>query len=138
MITEHDVATAEARMQDRLGTTPHAMTARYDRRVSRIVVTLNSGLELAIPPHIVEGLENARPADLMDIEISPTGLGLHFPSLDADIYLPGLLEGVFGSAQWMAAGLGKLGGASKSAAKSQAARENGKLGGRPRKTAAGI
>ena len=104
MITERDVATAEARMQDRLMTTPHALKARYDRRVSRIVVTLNSGLELAIPPHIVEELENARPADLMDIEISPTGLGLHFPALDADIYLPGLLEGVFGSAQWMAAG----------------------------------
>jgi len=133
MITEHDVAVAEARMQDRLQTTPRAMAARYDRRVSRIVVTLNTGLELAIPPHIVEGLEQARPADLLVIEISPSGLGLHFPALDADIYLPGLLEGVFGSAQWMAAGLGKLGGASKSAAKSQAARENGKRGGRPRK-----
>ena len=137
MMTEHDVAVAEDRMRERLKTTPHALKARYDRRVARIVVTLNSGLELAIPPHIVEGLANAKPADLMAIEISPTGLGLHFPALDADIYLPGLLEGVFGSAQWMAAGLGKLGGASKSAAKAQAARENGKRGGRPRKAAAG-
>ena len=24
------------------------------------------------------------------IEISPSGLGLHFPAIDADIYLPGL------------------------------------------------
>lgn len=63
------------------------------------------------------------------IEISPSGLDLHFPAPDADINPPGLPEGVFGSAQWMAAGLGKLGGASRSTAKSQAAMENG-VGGR--------
>ncbi|MCB1659588.1 MAG: DUF2442 domain-containing protein, partial [Pseudomonadales bacterium] len=82
-----------------------------------------------------EGLSHAKPSQLAEIEISPTGLGLHFPTLDADLYIPSLLEGLFGSSHWMAAGLGKLGGSSRSEAKAAASRSNGKLGGRPRKTA---
>ena len=135
MITDADVQAAEMRMTEKLNSIPHAIAARYDRRVSRIVVSLNTGLELAIPPHIVEGLNHARPAELAEIEISPTGLGLHFPTLDADLYIPSLLEGLFGSSHWMAVGLGKLGGSSRSEAKAAASRSNGKLGGRPRKTA---
>jgi hypothetical protein len=135
MITDTDVRTAETRMQTKLNTTPHAIAARYDRRMARIVISLSSGLELAFPPHIVEGLSEAKPADLMDIEISPTGLGLHFPTLDADLYIPSLLDSVFGSPHWMASGLGKLGGSSRSEAKASASRNNGKLGGRPKKAA---
>ena len=67
--------------------------ARYDRRVSRIMVNLSNGLELAFPPHLAEGLANAKPADLAVIEITRAGLGLHWPRLDADLYLPPLLEG---------------------------------------------
>lgn len=52
--------------------------------------------------HDAQGLEEARSAQLADIEISPSGLGLHFPQLDADLYLPALLHGLLGSRQWMA------------------------------------
>jgi len=44
------------------------------------------------------------------------------------------LEGFLGSKRWMAAQLGKAGGQTRSKAKAAAARSNGKLGGRPRKT----
>jgi Protein of unknown function (DUF2442) len=71
------------------------------------MVTLSNGLELAFPPHMAEGLANAKPADLAVIEITPTGLGLHWPSLVADLYLPALLQGVFGSLRWMAGLLGR-------------------------------
>ncbi len=90
-------------------------------------------MELILSPREVEGLENATPNQLSTIEISPTGLGLHFPKLDADIYLPALLEGVLGSKKWMASRLGSVGGQQTSTAKKRAARANGKLGGRPRK-----
>jgi len=103
--------------------------------VSRVVVRLDSGLELAFPPHLAEGLDQAKPDDLVDIEISPSGLGLHFPKLDADLYLPALLEGTLGSRKWMAGLMGKAGGVTKTPAKAAASRQNGKLGGRPRKTA---
>ena len=72
--------------------------------------------------------------DLKTIEISPSGLGLYFPRLDADVYIPALLDGVFGSANWTARQMGASGGKARSTAKATAARENGKRGGRPRKS----
>jgi hypothetical protein len=68
-----------------------------------------------------------------DTSVSPSGLGLHFPQLDADLYLPALLQGFLGSRQWMAQAMGKVGGKAVSPEKKQAARANGRLGGRPRK-----
>ena len=112
---------------------PTANAVRYDRRVARIVISLTSGLELAFSPKHAQGLEHARPADLVDAEITPSGMGIHFPSLDADLYLPALLEGFLGSQRWAAAQAGKLGGKASTDSKVAAARENGKLGGRPKK-----
>jgi len=112
---------------------PTMVKVRYDQRIRRVVISLDTGLELAFSPKKAEGLENAQPADLADAEISPSGLGIHFPHLDADLYLPALLEGFLGSRRWVAAEMGKLGGKASSEAKTVAARQNGKLGGRPRK-----
>ena len=53
------------------------------------------------------------------------------PALDADLYLPALLDGFLGSRRWMAAAMGKA----TTDAKSAAARDKGKFGGRPKKTA---
>jgi hypothetical protein len=108
-VTEKEFTEAEARMQA-LRQAGHAVAARYDRKASRIVVRLSTGLELAFPPALAEGLADAAPADLAEIEISPAGLGLHWPKLDAELYIPALLQGVFGSRRWMAAQLGVVGG----------------------------
>lgn len=134
-ITEADVEAAEARMAELRRTTPHAVSASYDRRIGRVRVELSTGLELAFRPRDVQGLENATPAGLSVIEISPEGFGLHFPRLDADLYVPGLLAGQLGSKAWMAARLGREGGRARTPAKQAAARANGRLGGRPRKSA---
>jgi len=127
---------ANARAARRLTTTPTVVTARYDPDTDRVVMSLSNGLEVSFPAHEAEGLETATPADLSHIEIDPPGFGLHFPTLDADLYVPALLQGVFGSERWMAARLGARGGKSRTAAKAAASRKNGKLGGRPRATAA--
>ena len=128
-----DINDANARGLKVLASTPTAVTARYDRRVGRVVIALSTGLEIGFKPHDAQGLEAARPAQLADIEISPSGLGLHFPQLDADLYLPALLQGFLGSRQWMAQAMGKVGGRAVTPQKSDAARANGRLGGRPRK-----
>jgi hypothetical protein len=111
---------------------PHAISARYDRASGRIVVELSSKLTVSFSPRDAQGLERAKASQLEPIEISPSGFGLHFPKLDKDLYVPGLLEGFLGSKKWMAARLGEAGGQSRSLAKKAASRANGKLGGRPR------
>ena len=128
-----DINDANARGQKVLANTPTAVAARYDRRVGRVVIALSTGLEIGFKPHDAQGLEAARPAQLAVIEISPSGLGLHFPQLDADLYLPALLQGFLGSRQWMAQAMGKVGGKAVTPQKADAARANGRLGGRPRK-----
>jgi hypothetical protein len=124
---------ATRRAAERRATEPFAVAARYDRRGDRVVVNLNNGVELAFPPHIAQGLEAAKPSDLTDIEISPSGFGIHFPRLDAHLYLPSLMQGIFGTKAWMAAQLGASGGRARTRAKKAAARANGRRGGRPRK-----
>lgn len=131
-ITEHEFNQSQQRTQA-LRQHGHAIAARYDRRRARVVVSLNTGVELAFPPVLAEGLADASPGDLAKIEITPSGLGLHWPKLDADLYVPGLLAGAFGGKHWMATQLGAAGGSARSSAKTRAARANGKLGGRPRK-----
>jgi len=102
-MTEEDVTRANAEMARLRNSTATAVAARYDRRISRIVIRLSSGLEVAFSPHDAQGLETAKPVDLDAIEISPSGLGIHFPKLDADLYLPALLKGLLGSREWMTA-----------------------------------
>ncbi len=130
-----DFVAAVRRAHRQLRRTHPATAARYDRRMNRIVIELGQGLDLMLDPQRAQGLEHATPSQLSAIEISPSGLGLHFPKLDADLYVPGLLEGVLGSKKWMASLLGTAGGKRTSVAKKRASRANGKLGGRPRKAA---
>ncbi len=132
-ITDTSFEAANRRGAAKKSAFPAALAVRYDRRISRIVISLASGLEIAFAPRDVQGLEKAHPADLADAEISPSGLGVHFPKIDADIYIPALMEGFLGSKRWMASQMGKVGGLASTDAKVAAARENGKLGGRPRK-----
>jgi len=82
---------------------PKAVQARFDALMDRIVVSLDSGLELMFPPHLAQGLEHAKPDELATIEINHDGMGLHWPALDAGLYVPGVLDGVFGSRKWTAA-----------------------------------
>ncbi len=135
-LTDADIRRAERAAEAKMAAGPRAVTARYDRRLDRVIVSLDNGLDLAFPPRMAEGLDKATASDLATIEISPTGLGLHWPKLDADLYLPALMAGIFGSPRWMAGLLGRMGGRSRTDAKVAAARANGKRGGRPRKTAA--
>ena len=126
---------ANRRAEELRLSTPHAVSARYDRRIARVVVRLSTGLEISFSPRDAQGLETATWEQLQQIEIEADGFGIHFPAVDADLYIPSLLEGFFGSKKWMAARLGEQGGKVRSAAKTKASRENGRLGGRPKRTA---
>lgn len=133
MAGRNEFKEANARGAALRASVPRAVAARYDRRLGRVFISLSTGIDVAFAPGDAQGLEKAKPADLSVIEISPSGLGLHFPKIDADLYLPSLLEGLLGSKRWMAARLGRQGGMARTDAKTRAARANGRLGGRPRK-----
>ena len=87
---------------------------------------------MSIPRRIVPGLEKARASDLGTICVSVAGDALSWPSLDVDIYVPGLVERAFGT-RLFAASTGRRGGQRKTRAKTAAAKANGAKGGRPRK-----
>jgi hypothetical protein len=87
---------------------------------------------MAIPRKVVPGLERATAAKMESIEVSPAGDALSWPSLDVDVYVPGLVERAFGS-RLFAAATGRRGGRTRSKAKAAAAKANGAKGGRPHK-----
>ena len=135
-LTTKQFETAKARGDARLRG-PRAESAHYDAERDRVIVRLTSGVEIGFAPRDAEGLQHASRDDLAMIEVEAFGLGIHFPRLDADLYVPALLEGVLGSKSWMATRLGAAGGRARSGAKAAASRNNGKRGGRPRKADAG-
>jgi hypothetical protein len=109
---------------------PRAVSARYDQAAGRLVVELTNGCVFAFPPQLAQGLENATDNQLAQVEILGAGYGLHWEELDADLSVPGLLAGLFGTKAYMA----QRAGQSTSPAKAAAARANGTKGGRPRKS----
>jgi hypothetical protein len=135
MAVSKDFEAANRRARKLQAALPQAVSAHFDRKSGQLVVRLSSKLTLSFSPRDAQGLERATASQLDPVEISPSGFGLHFPKLDADLYVPGLLEGFLGSRRWMAARLGQMGGRSRSGEKKAAARVNGKLGGRPKKLA---
>jgi hypothetical protein len=96
---EYAAAVRAAALAD--STEPRAKSARYDRRAKRIVVELLNGATFLFPPELAQGLAGASSADLAQVQVTSSGAGLRWPSLDADFSLPGLMMGVFGSPAWM-------------------------------------
>lgn len=104
----------------------------YDAQAREVVISLPGQMKLSFPPYTVQGLDIATEEDLRSIELVDDGCGLRIERIDVDISIPGLLQGLRGSPKWMAAHLGRAGGSALTQRKAEAARENGKKGGRPR------
>ena len=96
---DEEVVGATIRAKERLRSDPRAIAARYED--GQIVIDLSTGYRVSFSPERAQGLAGAAPSDLAEIEITPSGYGLHFPKLDADLWVPALLVGVFGSRAWM-------------------------------------
>ena len=116
---------------------PKAVSAHYDRKSGHIVVGLSSRLILSFSPQDAQGLENAKASQLEEIEITPSGFGIHFPKLDADLYVPGLLEGLFRLKEVDGVQARSTWRTIQKQGQKMASKVNGRLGGRPRKAVQG-
>ncbi len=126
-LTDAQIDAALARGKAARLNEPRAMAARYNRKLGRVVVELTNGCSFSFPPQLAQGLEKATDEQLAQVEIIGRGFGLHWEALDADLSVPGLLAGLFGTKSFMA----RQAGQAKSPAKAAAARANGAKGGRP-------
>jgi Protein of unknown function (DUF2442) len=120
-----------------LDSEPRASAARYEPATGRVVLDLVNGCSYAFPVALVQDLRGASDSDLAGVKVDGLGFNLHFPALDADLYVPALVSGIFGTRAWMARELARIAGRKTSTAKATAARANGAKGGRPRKLARG-
>lgn len=134
LVTDAELDIAEARGREHLEREPRAKTARYDPRRGRVVLELTNGCAYAFPASAVQDLQGASPEQLADVKVDGLGFNLHWAGLDADLYVPALVAGVFGTRAWMTQELARRAGQARSPAKSAAARANGAKGGRPRKS----
>ena len=136
-LNEEQLKRAEARGRKMLETEPRAVAAHYDAAAGRVVIDLANGCAYAFPANRVQDLHGASGEDLAKVEVDGAGFNLRWPSLGVDLYVPALVNGVFGNRAWMARELARLAGRTRSAKKAAAARSNGAKGGRPRKAATG-
>lgn len=134
-LSEAQLGAAESRGRKLLDTEPRASAAHFDRATRRVVVELVNGCTYAFPAQLVQDLSGAGDEALERVVVDGAGFNLHWPVLDADLYVPALVAGIFGTREWMARELARVAGQTRSSTKSAAARANGRKGGRPRKSA---
>lgn len=130
---EIEAAIANGKVYDQYA--PRAIKVTYRKDADTIVITLSTGVEVAIPRKLLQGLADAPAADVAKVTILGPGSTLFWESLDEAHGVEHLLRGVFGNRRWMSE-IGKRGGSARTKAKARASRANGRKGGRPRKTAA--
>ena len=80
---------------------PQARSVHYDRSSSRIIIDLKNGATFIVPCELLQGLSEASPDDIAEVELGPRGAALHWEKLDVDFSLEGLMSGRFGSKSWM-------------------------------------
>lgn len=130
----HRVKAARARGEKRTQDASALVDARYDISADAVVLTFRGGGSMTIPRRVIPGLERQPASALKAITVSPAGDALLWPSIDADVYVPGLVELAFGN-RLFAAAAGRRGGRRRTKAKVAASRRNGSRGGRPQKGA---
>jgi hypothetical protein len=140
-MAEHEVVTTDAEIEAALERAklhdgdPLARTVEHIPALNLLIVGLSNHRRLVLPIEDLQGLGNATHKQIQNYELLGRGTGIGFPDLDVDLYVPALIEGVYGNRRWMAQ-LGKKGGKAKTEAKRKAAKANGAKGGRPTRAAA--
>jgi hypothetical protein len=129
--TEIESALERAKLHDR---EPRALSVEHIPVLNLLIVALSNQRRLVLPIEDLQGLGSATHEQMRKYKLIGHGTGISFPELDVDLYVPALIEGVYGNRRWMAQ-LGSKGGRARTEAKRLAARANGAKGGRPARIA---
>lgn len=163
LITDAELAAAEQRGLEATIGEARAVSARYAPDTGLLLIGLRGGITLLVPSARLQGVADAPPNLIEQVEITANGAGLRWPALDANFAVQSIVAGSFGTKKWMrhleelgqldaasmerqrlldriagkraGADLGRKGGSVSTPVKAAAARANGALGGRPRKAA---
>ncbi len=130
-LTDPELDAAERRGREFEQSALLATAVRYDATSGRLVIDFVNGSTLLLPARQLQDLQDASDADLADVMLE-FGYGLRWEALDVEFTVPGLMAGIFGTATVLESQ--RRGGQSRSPAKVAAARENGRKGGRPRRS----
>lgn len=125
----HNVVTSDAEIDAALKRSavlenePLAVTVEHNEALNLLIVGLSNGRRLVLPVEDVQGLEETTHQQMQHYELPGRGTGISFPYLDIHLYVPALIEGVYGNRRWMA-DLERKGGRATSSAKRLASRSN--------------
>lgn len=122
---------ARRRGQARLDDPSALLEATYVQEADAFRLLFRGGGSMMIPRRFIPGLRKQSATALRLVSISPARDALLWTKLDADVYVPGLVERAFGQ-RLFAAAAGQRGGRRRSKAKAEASRRNGAKGGRPK------
>ncbi len=95
-------AHATRRGEERLERVPVAVAVCYNRRTRKMVIDLDNGCTLLVPPELAQGLTDASPGELSDVRVLGPGTTIAWPQLDVQFSVTGLMMGIFGTRAWMA------------------------------------
>lgn len=87
---------ARARGKARLKDRSRVIDATYDPAADSMRLHFRGGGTMSIPRSFIPGLERQPASVLADVTLSPAGDALLWPRIDADVYVPGLVERAFG------------------------------------------
>ena len=101
MISDQEHDAAVERGEEMYRTLPHPVAVRYNAAARLVEVDLNWGYSIQFPPEWAQDLQNATDEQLSHVEIAGVW-GIYFPDIDADLWVPGLAQGIFGTKRWEA------------------------------------
>jgi hypothetical protein len=96
---EIDAAIQQARIYEKYDR--RVACATYSSSTDTLLLRMEHGVTYNIPRRLLQGLREANPGDLNNIELLGRGTGLYWPALDVAHSVSGLLAGAFGSVSWM-------------------------------------
>ncbi|MEL6902906.1 MAG: DUF2442 domain-containing protein [Cyanobacteria bacterium J06606_4] len=101
-ISTAEVEQAKARGSWSLENEHHAQSVSYAADTGLLHIQTTRGEQLSVPAALLQGVAGASNEQIANMELSPAGVGIHWPELDADLLVDSLCRGVYGSPRWMA------------------------------------